>query len=262
LINKNSLGSFSLDVANRMLDILNEHGRGIKKTNLASKAGLNYNVCLRYIEILNGLEWVDVNSEVRITEIGKGVHAKLVNISQARASAAGDNAWPGNVGEKRMEYSWSSYISLLSQTKPPSMVTDEKQKQAVSQSKQKAGNKNSIMIVDDEEDVALIYEDFLSSVGYNVRTFIESRSALLEYVSNPFLYDLLVLDIRMRDISGFQLYQSVKAINPECRAIFVSALDTAREVVTILPGMKPKDIIQKPVSKEQFVTAVKKALVQ
>ena len=118
------------------------------------------------------------------------------------------------------------------------------------------------MIVDDEKDIALTYEYFLSSAGYEVRMFIDSRSALHEYVSHPFLYDLLVLDIRMQDINGLQLYQSIKAINPECRAIFVSCLDSAREVVSILPGIRPQDILLKPVSKEQFITAVKRALVQ
>lgn len=118
------------------------------------------------------------------------------------------------------------------------------------------------MIVDDDEDIAQTYEFFLSSVGYEVRIFIDSSSALHEYLSNPFLYDLLVLGIRMQGINGLQLYQSIKAINPECKAIFVSALDAAREIVSILPGTKPRDIIRKPVSKEQFVIAVKTALIQ
>jgi predicted transcriptional regulator len=64
MMRKNTLGSFSFDVTERILDVLNEHGTRMKRTNLASKAGLNYNVCLRYIEILNTLGWVEVNSEV------------------------------------------------------------------------------------------------------------------------------------------------------------------------------------------------------
>jgi len=248
-----------------MLGVLNEYGRSMKKTNLASKAGLNYNVCLKYVLMLNSLGWVEVNSEVSITDIGKGVFAKLLDISEAKART-GDDVWPSNLGEKSIEYSWSSYISPSIQTNPPlsrspSSVT---KRQIVSQSKQKTGNekKKTIMIVDDEEDVAQTYESFLSSAGHEVRTFIDSRSALSEYVSHPFLYDLLVLDIRMQGMNGLQLYQSIKAINPECRAIFVSALDAAKEVVSILPGTKPQDIIRKPVSKEQFITAVKRALIQ
>jgi DNA-binding NtrC family response regulator len=104
------------------------------------------------------------------------------------------------------------------------------------------------MIVDDEEDIALIYEHFLSSVGYEVRTFIDSCSALREYIAEPFLYDLVILDIRMQGINGLQLYQSLKTINPECKAIFVSCLDSAREAVSVLSGARPLHIIHKPVS--------------
>jgi CheY-like chemotaxis protein/predicted transcriptional regulator len=256
---KNILGSFSFDVAKRILNVLNEHGRSMKKTNLSSKAGLNYKVCLRYIRILNSLGWIDVNSEVSITEIGRGVYVKLLDISEGVASTGAD-VWPKNPGEKSIRYSWSSYISSI-QTKTSSLVMDENQ--TVSQSKEKIDNKKGIiMIVDNEEDVALTFDSILSSVGYRVKTFIDSRSALREYVSNPFLYDLLILDIRMQDINGLQLYQSIRAINPECRAIFVSCLDAAREAVSILPGMNPQNLIRKPVSREQLVTAVKTALTQ
>ncbi len=268
MIQEKALGSFSFDVAKRMLGVLSEHGISIKKTNLASKTGLNYNVCLRYIKMLNSLGWIKVNSEVSITEEGKGLSAKLLD--EARASNIGnDDAWQNNLEKKKStEYSWSLYKSSTQtkQSYSSSAMTKEKQQQRFLQSKQEAGNNNSnnktIMIVDDEKDVALTYEDFLSSVGYKVRIFIHPRSALREYVSSPFLYDLLVLDIRMQDINGLQLYQSIKAINPECKAIFVSALDAAREVISILPGTRPQDIIRKPVSREQFVTAVKTALVQ
>ncbi len=265
MMRQKALGSFSFDVAKRMLNALSEHGITMKKTNLASEARLNYNVCLRYIRILNRLGWVEVNSEVSISEVGKEVLTKLLDVSEARAiSIDSDDVWPSNLGKKSIKYSWSSYISSITQTKPASSsrVTDDKQ--TVSESKQKACNSNNnnktIMIVDDEEDIAQTYEYFLSSVGYDVRTFIDSSSALQEYVSAPFLYDLLILDIRMKGINGLQLYQSIKAINPECKAIFVSALDAAGEVISILPGTKPRDIMHKPVSKEQFVTAVKTAL--
>jgi CheY-like chemotaxis protein/predicted transcriptional regulator len=268
---KNTLGSFSFDVTERILDVLNEYGTRMKKTNLASKAGLNYNVCLRYIEMLNTLGWVEVNSEASITDIGKGVNAKLFDASEARASTSStstgyDDVWLGNLGEKSIKYSWSYYISST-QTRPSSLSSSSftDKKQIGSQSKQKIGdnkNKETIMIVDDEEDIALIYGSFISSAGYRVRTFIDSDSALREYASDPFLYDLLILDIRMPGINGLQLYQSIKAINPECKAIFVSALDSASEVVSNLLGAKPQGIIHKPVNKEQLITAVKTALIQ
>jgi CheY-like chemotaxis protein len=257
MIREKALGSFSFDVAKRMLDVLSKHGTSMKKTNLASRAGLNYNVCLRYVRILDILGWVKVNSEVTITELGKGVLANLLAYSKTRASIPDCDVWSSSMAGNNIKHSWSTYMSSSSST----MLDDE---QTVSESKQKTARtkKKTIMIVDDEEDIAETYKYFLSSVGYDVRTFIDSRSALHEYMSDPLRYDLLILDIRMRDINGLQLYQGIKAINSACRAIFVSALDAGREVVSILPGTKPQDLMLKPVNREELISAVKRALVQ
>ena len=51
-------------------------------------------------------------------------------------------------------------------------------------------------------------------------------------------------------------------MNPDIKILFVSALDAAVEMVSILPGMKLEDIIQKPVNQEHFVNKVKSAFTQ
>jgi CheY-like chemotaxis protein/predicted transcriptional regulator len=269
------IGSFSFDVIKRMLDVLSEEGRKVKKTNLASKAGLNYNVCLRYMRMLNYLGWIKVNPEVSITEEGKRVCAKLLEVLEATGISAGvdDDDWLNNLNEKRIEHSGDySISSLSSSSSSSSSLAHTKQSlsslinatQSFSEHIQNSDNnkKKTIMIVDDDEDIARVYEQFLLSVGYEVRVFIDSRSALHDYVSDPFLYDLLILDIRMQGIDGLQLYQRVKAINPECKAIFVSCLEVPNEVVGVLLGTRLQHIIQKPVSLKQFITVVKSALTQ
>jgi hypothetical protein len=50
MMHKNSLGSFSFDVIERILNLLNQHGRSMKKTNLASKAGLDRYTGVKAIE--------------------------------------------------------------------------------------------------------------------------------------------------------------------------------------------------------------------
>ncbi|MGB8766454.1 MAG: winged helix-turn-helix domain-containing protein, partial [Nitrososphaeraceae archaeon] len=73
-----SLGSFSFDVTKRILCTLFNDG-SIKKTSLATKTRLNYNVCLRYIQMLKVLGWLEVSSEVSITETGRNVMNRLLN---------------------------------------------------------------------------------------------------------------------------------------------------------------------------------------
>jgi hypothetical protein len=47
----------------------------------------------------------------------------------------------------------------------------------------------------------------------------------------------------MPDVNGLQLYNSLKAINRNLRVIFVTALDIAQELISILLGFKERDII-------------------
>jgi DNA-binding response OmpR family regulator len=65
------------------------------------------------------------------------------------------------------------------------------------------------------------------------------------------------MDIRMPNLNGIQLYYRLKAINPNIKILFVSALDAAQEMISILPGVELDDIIRKPVDSEQFLSKVK-----
>jgi two-component system, OmpR family, response regulator ChvI len=70
------------------------------------------------------------------------------------------------------------------------------------------------------------YKTFLTIEGYNVHDFTDPREALVHFAqSNPDYYNLVVMDIRMPNLNGLQLYYRLKAINPDIRIMFVSALD-------------------------------------
>jgi CheY-like chemotaxis protein/predicted transcriptional regulator len=224
-----SLGSFSFDVTKRILCTLFNDG-SIKKTSLATKTRLNYNVCLRYVQMLKVLGWLEVGSEVSITETGRNVMNRLLN-------------QPYSDIQNESSYHMESN-SLESTNKLHESSTQNP----------------SIMIVDDEPDVLLTYESFLSNAGFNVSTFEEPYKALAEYTSNPRLYDLIILDIRMENLNGLQLYQCMKAINPSSKLIFASALDAAKELTSILPDVQSQDIIKKPIDRENFIKTVKIAL--
>ena len=71
----------------------------------------------------------------------------------------------------------------------------------------------------------------MSSEGYNVETFTESREALKHFIEldNPKYYQLAIIDIRMPGINGVQLYQILRIINSDIKVLFVSALDAAHQ---------------------------------
>jgi CheY-like chemotaxis protein len=119
----------------------------------------------------------------------------------------------------------------------------------------------AIMLVDDEPDILLTYKAYLTGAGYNVDAFTDPREALMRFAhADPSTYNLVLMDIRMPNLNGIQLYYRLKAINPNIRILFVSALDAAQEMVSILPGIGLDDVIRKPVDIEQFLSKVKTAL--
>ena len=124
-------------------------------------------------------------------------------------------------------------------------------------------NKNDnkrVILVDDEQDILFTYKVFLET-DYDVTSFADPVFAL-NYIRNisNFNHLLIILDIRMKNLNGFQLHQQIKAIDPTIKILFVTALDILDEFSTIIPGISKEQIMKKPVDKKLFTNTVKKLL--
>jgi two-component system, OmpR family, response regulator ChvI len=120
---------------------------------------------------------------------------------------------------------------------------------------------SSIMIVEDQPDLAFTYNTLLTQEGWNVKSFTNSEDALRHYEEiYPPLYDLVISDIRMPKLNGIQLFYRIKAITPNVKIMFLSALDAAEELISILPGVKYDDFIKKPVCNVELVARVAEKL--
>jgi len=75
--------TFNLNVIRRMLEVLSYGGK-VKRTQLALKSGLNYNKCVKYINLLKLLGWLDVilsgTYYCTITQSGKEILESLLNV--------------------------------------------------------------------------------------------------------------------------------------------------------------------------------------
>jgi DNA-binding response OmpR family regulator len=118
-----------------------------------------------------------------------------------------------------------------------------------------------IMIVEDEMDVLFTYKSFLINEGYSVDGYTNPYEALKAFlennVENSAYYDLVVLDIRIPEFNGIQIYQTFKAIDDDVKVLFVSALDAAEELVKIFPDVTHDNVIRKPITQLQFLKAVR-----
>jgi DNA-binding response OmpR family regulator len=119
------------------------------------------------------------------------------------------------------------------------------------------------MIVDDEPDILSTYKLLLSAEGYNVQAFTDAQEALKHFVQLPdpsSHYSLVLLDVRMPRLNGLQLFYRIKAISPATTIMFISALDIAEELTSILPNITSNHIMKKPLKREYFVSQINSML--
>jgi DNA-binding response OmpR family regulator len=82
--------------------------------------------------------------------------------------------------------------------------------------------KRRILVVDDEPDMTLLFKMALKSDGsFTVSTFNDPVIALSNFKAG--LYDLIILDIKMPKMDGFDLYQEIKKIDSQVRICFLTA---------------------------------------
>ena len=79
------------------------------------------------------------------------------------------------------------------------------------------------MIVDDDVDIARFFKLALNHVGFTRVFFNSSKSALTNFKKGA--YDLLLLDINMPQMSGFELYKKLNQIDSEVKKCFVTAFE-------------------------------------
>lgn len=119
-----------------------------------------------------------------------------------------------------------------------------------------SGETGAILIVDDNPTNLGVLSDFLDEAGFEVLVAQDGFSALdkIQYI----IPDLILLDIMMPGIDGFETCQRLKAIpkNAEIPVIFISALsDTANQVKGFSLGAV--DYITKPFQKEEVLARIK-----
>ena len=114
-----------------------------------------------------------------------------------------------------------------------------------------------IMVVDDERDILSIVKRGLESKNrFQVEIFIDAESALasLKENSNNY-YDLVLTDIRMPKINGFELYRRIKESNPTMKIVFITAFEINKEEFSkVIPSLDVVDFISKPVSMSTLIS--------
>ena len=122
-------------------------------------------------------------------------------------------------------------------------------------------NKNNssfnILLIDDDKDILFTYSAIIKSQGFTITSFSNPYEALNDFsTTNPYLYDLVIMDIRMPGINGIKLYSKFKVMNPNVKILFVSALDAVGELLSLFPEISDSDILRKPVESQQLLDKI------
>ncbi|HZD81374.1 MAG TPA: response regulator [Nitrososphaeraceae archaeon] len=120
-----------------------------------------------------------------------------------------------------------------------------------------------IMVVDDEKDILSIIKRGLESDNvFKVDTFSNGESALQAFESHSeYYYDIILTDIRMPKMSGFELYRRIKERRSSPKIAFITAFEINKdEFKKVIPSVHVIDFISKPVSISNLITKLKSML--
>ncbi len=105
----------------------------------------------------------------------------------------------------------------------------------------------------------LIFKQALSRRGYTVFGFTDPLLALEHFRVNSADYGLVITDVRMPQMSGFELAANVKAIKPDAKVVLMSAFEVS-DLEFSMPRVKINDFLRKPVDVKTLVRRVKVAM--
>ena len=113
-----------------------------------------------------------------------------------------------------------------------------------------------ILLIDDEPDVTYTIKTILEDNGFKVDSFNDPILTFNYYKVN--FYDLVILDIKMPKMDGFELYTKIREKDPKVKICFLTAIaafnEEFRKIRLVLGKTINEDyFIQKPVEMEDLL---------
>jgi two-component system, OmpR family, response regulator ChvI len=118
-----------------------------------------------------------------------------------------------------------------------------------------------ILVVDDEPDISLTLKAGLERVGlFNVDMFNDPELALSSF--KPGLYALVLIDVLMPKLSGFELYEQLKKIDPGVKVCFLTASEMYHKEARVKYhcAFNMDLFLQKPISIDDLVMEVNRKI--
>jgi two-component system, OmpR family, sensor histidine kinase VicK len=120
-----------------------------------------------------------------------------------------------------------------------------------------------IFLVDDDYDHTITFKMGLELAKFEVDAYNDSAIALSKF--KPDYYDLLLIDVKMPKIDGFELYEKIKEIDNKVLVWFISAYETYYRAIKEASSTSKKEmisipVIEKPIEIDKLVKQIKSEL--
>ena len=122
-----------------------------------------------------------------------------------------------------------------------------------------------ILIIDDEPDITLAFRKALTDKGFEqVETVNDPILALKNFKAGS--YDLLIIDIVMPEMDGFELYEGIRKIDNKVKVCFITAFEVNYQVLrTVFPSATTTDdigcFIRRPVDVDDLIKHIEAELI-
>jgi two-component system, OmpR family, response regulator ChvI len=119
----------------------------------------------------------------------------------------------------------------------------------------------TILLVDNEPDNTSVLSMGLEDEGFKVDAFNDAELALSNF--KPNFYSLLLLDINMPKMNGYELYKEIRKIDDKVKICILTASEIYNESLRVMPPQLLDDVkcfIPKPIAIDDFVKKVKEQL--
>ena len=126
-------------------------------------------------------------------------------------------------------------------------------------------DQKSVLVVDDELDILRVIKRSLESEGgvSHVYAFSNPLEALEHFKLNYNNFVLVLSDIRMPGMTGFEFIRRIRQINPTIKALLMSAFEfNNNERSSALGSIMVDDFVQKPVSPRKLTSIVQRHIVK
>jgi DNA-binding response OmpR family regulator len=122
----------------------------------------------------------------------------------------------------------------------------------------KAGHSHKILVVDDEQDIVFTLKAILTEAGFSVDAFTNPSVAFEMF--RPEKYELIILDIRMPGLNGFELYMKLLEQDNSIKVLFLTAVNEfsmyAKFKSSVSPMSGKRYYLQKPVDLTKLLQRV------